>query len=117
MLLSLSVKHKGVIPMGWELVMAMGIPSALFGVAIWFFKRHIEAREKAQIKHEANMESLILMMLQSTRANTILCTATAEAVRDGHCNGNMTAALETVNKVAAAEKEFLLDKSIKYIFE
>ena len=57
------------------------------------------------------------MMLQSTRANTILSIATAEAVRDGHCNGNMTAALEAVDKVAKAEKEFLLDKSIKYIFE
>ena len=57
------------------------------------------------------------MMLQSTRANTILCKATAEAVRDGHCNGNMTAALEVVDKAAQVEKEFLIEKSIKYIFE
>ena len=57
------------------------------------------------------------MMLNSTRANTILCKATAEAVRDGHCNGNMTNALAAVETVAAEEKEFLLKKGIKYIFE
>ena len=99
------------------IIIAGGIPSAITGVLVWFFKKKIEANEKRQEEHNKNLESLVLMMLQSTRANSILCTATAEAVRDGHCNGNMTKALETVNQVAKAEKEFLLDKSIKYIFE
>ena len=100
-----------------EIILAAGIPSALFGLAIWFFKRHVEKRDKKHDEHQKNLESLVLMMLQSTRANSILCKATAEAVRDGHCNGNMTAAIAIVEKAAAAEKEFLLDKSIKYIFE
>lgn len=99
------------------LLIAGGIPSAITGVLVWFFKRKIEATEKKQEERSRNLESLVLMMLQSTRANSILCTATAEAVRDGHCNGNMTKALETVQQVAKVEKEFLLDKSIKYIFE
>lgn len=100
-----------------EVIIAAGIPSAVLGIIVWFFKKKIEKNEKRQAEYEKNLESLVLMMLQSTRANTILSVATAEAVRDGHCNGNMTSALETVNKVAIAEKEFLLDKSIKYIFE
>lgn len=99
------------------IILAAGIPSALFGLGIWYFKRHVEKRDKEQQEHQKNLEELVLMMLQSTRANTILCKATAEAVRDGHCNGNMTAAMEVIDKMAAAEKEFLLDKSIKYIFE
>lgn len=99
------------------IILAAGIPSAIFGLIIWAFKRHIEARDKKHDEQLQNMEQLILMMLQSTRANAILCKATAEAVRDGHCNGNMTAAIEAVDKAAVAEKEFLLDKSIKYIFE
>lgn len=99
------------------ILLAAGIPSALFGLLLWFFKRNINERDRRQEEREKNLESLVLMMLQSTRANTILCKATAEAVRDGHCNGNMTAAIEVVDKAAAAEKEFLLDKSIKYIFE
>lgn len=99
------------------ILLAAGIPSALFGLLLWFFKKHINERDRRQEEREKNLESLVLMMLQSTRANTILCKATAEAVRDGHCNGNMSHAIEVVDKAAQAEKEFLLDKSIKYIFE
>ena len=99
------------------ILIAAGIPSALFGLVLWFFKRKIENDDKKRDEHQRNLESLVLMMLQSTRANTILCKATAEAVRDGHCNGNMSSAIELVDKAAAAEKEFLLEKSIKYIFE
>lgn len=99
------------------IIIAAGIPSAIFGLIVWFFKRRIEERDKKHDEQLHNMEQLILLMLQSTRANAILCKATAEAVRDGHCNGNMTKAIEVVEKAAAAEKEFLLDKSIKYIFE
>ena len=99
------------------ILLAAGIPSALFGLLLWFFKKHINERDRHQEEREKNLESLVLMMLQSTRANTILCKATAEAVRDGHCNGNMSHAIEVVDKAAQAEKEFLLDKSIKYIFE
>ena len=100
-----------------ELLTALGVPSALLGFAIWYLKRVIAKEEKRREEHDKNLESLVLMMLQSTRANTILCKATAEAVRDGHCNGNMTEAMRIVEKTAAAEKEFLLDKSIKYIFD
>lgn len=99
------------------ILLAAGIPSAIFGLIIWYFKRHVEARDKKHDEQLKSMEELILMMLQSTRANSILCKATAEAVRDGHCNGNMSAAIEVVDKAAQAEKEFLLEKSVKYIFE
>lgn len=99
------------------ILLAAGIPSAIFGLIIWYFKRYVEKRDREQEERQKNLEELVLLMLQSTRANTILCKATAEAVRDGHCNGNMTAAMEVIDKMAAAEKEFLLDKSIKYIFE
>ena len=101
----------------WAILLAFGVPSAALGFAIWFIQKEITKSQKKQEEHDKNLESLVLMMLQSTRANTILCKATAEAVRDGHCNGNMTEAMKIVDKTAAAEKEFLLDKSIKYIFE
>jgi hypothetical protein len=93
-----------------QMLLWCGIPSAIVGIII-------KRIEKKREEHDKNLEQLVLMMLNSTRANTILCKATAEAVRDGQCNGNMTAALETVDKVALEEKKFLLDKSIKYIFE
>ena len=101
----------------WNILLAFGAPSAVLGFAVWYIKKEIARNKKKQEEHDKNLESLVLMMLQSTRANTILCKATAEAVRDGHCNGNMTQAMQIVDTTAAAEKEFLLDKSIKYIFE
>lgn len=101
----------------WSILVAAGIPSGIFGIVCAYIIRKQVKDEKAQDEHQKNLESLVIMMLQSTRANTILCKATAEAVRDGHCNGNMTEALKTVDEVATAEKKFLLEKSIKYIFE
>ena len=94
-----------------------GIPSGVFGLLVWYLQRKMAKAEKSREDQQKSVESLVLMMLQSTRANTVLCVATAEAVRDGHCNGNMTNALQAVEKVAEAEKEFLLEKGIKYIFE
>lgn len=104
--------------MEWVAVTIFGaVLTGIVGLGFWYFKRSIDKSEKSRSEHESNMESLVLLMLQSERANTILCMATAEAVRDGHCNGNMTNAMEIVNKAAQAEKDFLFDKSIKYIFE
>lgn len=101
----------------WAILVAAGIPSGLFSLLIWYIKRKMSKAEKHREKQQENLENLVLMMLQSTRANTVLCVATAEAVRDGHCNGNMTSALTAVEVVATAEKKFLLEKGIKYIFE
>lgn len=101
----------------WQILLAFGIPTAITGLIVWYFKRYIEKKDKEREERDDNLESLVLMMLQSTRANTILGVATAEAVRDGHCNGNMKSALEAVDKVAQEEKKFLLEKSIKYIFD
>jgi hypothetical protein len=100
-----------------EMLVLFGVPSAITGLFVWWIKKKIEANEKRALEREQHLEELVLLMLQCTRANTILSVATAEAVRDGHCNGNMSHALEVVEKAAAAEKEFLLDKSIKYVFE
>lgn len=101
----------------WQVLLAFGVPTGLFGLFVWLIQRRIVRAETRRDEQQKNLESLVLMMLQSTRANTILCVATAEAVRDGHCNGNMTDALKAVEAVAKQEKEFLLEKSIKYIFE
>lgn len=101
----------------WQILVACGIPSGVFGILFAYIVRKQTKDEKLRDERQRNLETLNLMMLQSTRANTILCVATAEAVRDGHCNGNMTEALKAVEAVAAKEKEFLLEKSIKYIFE
>lgn len=103
-----------------ELILLFGIPSAITGFAVWWIKRRIEANEKKAKEHEENLEALILMMMQSSRANNVGITAIAKAVQripDAHCNGDMTEALEKMDAIQKKEQQFLLDKGIKYIFE
>ena len=101
----------------WTLLLGFGVPSGIFGLIIWYLKKKIDKNEAKTCERQANLEQLVLMMMESTRANTILCKAIGEAVRDGHCNGNMSSALEHVNAVQEKEKQFLLDLGVKHIFE
>ena len=101
------------------IILAAGIPSALFGLIVWWFKRTVEQREAARDEREKNLEKLMLMMMQTTRANNVLAVATARAVQripDAKCNGDMTAALEEAAKLQTAEKDFLVEQGVKHIF-
>lgn len=103
-----------------QLVALFGIPSAITGIGIWWFKRRVERNEAKQKEHEANLEALVLMMMQTTRANTVGITAIAKAVQripDAHCNGDMTEALAQMDAIQKKEQQFVLDKGIKYLFE
>ena len=98
------------------IILAAGIPSALFGLIVWWFKRTVEQREAARDERERNLEKLMLMMMQTTRANNVLAVATARAVQripDAQC---MTSALEEAAKLQAAEKDFLVEQGVKHIF-
>lgn len=103
-----------------EVLVFFGIPSAITGLAVWWFKRRMEINEKKQIDRERNLEELVLLMINSTRANNVGIKAIASAVQripDAHCNGDMTAALEKMEEIQQKEKQFLMDKGIKFLFE
>lgn len=103
-----------------EILVFFGVPAALTGLAVWWFKRRIERNEAKAKEHEANLESLVLMMMQTSRANTVGITAIARAVQripDANCNGDMTAALAEMEAIQKKEQQFIIDKGIKYLFE
>ena len=103
-----------------QLIAVFGIPSAITGIGIWWFKRRIEKNEAKAKEHEENLEALVLMMMQTSRANTVGITAIAKAVQripDAKCNGDMTAALAQMEEIQRKEQQFVLDKGIKYLFE
>ena len=103
-----------------QLIAVFGIPTAITGIGVWWFKRRVERNEAKSKEHEANLEALVLMMMQTTRANTVGITAIAKAVQripDAQCNGDMTAALEEMAQIQKKEQQFIIDKGIKYIFE
>jgi hypothetical protein len=103
-----------------QLIALFGIPSAITGLGVWWFKRRVEASEKKNQEQQENIEALIMMIVQSSKANQIGIQAIARAVQripDAQCNGDMTAALAEMEKIQQQEKQFLINKGIKYIFE
>lgn len=103
-----------------DIILAMGLPSAIMGLILWWFKRSIDKRDAQKAEREANIEKLMLMIMQTSRATNVLAEATAKAVQripDAHCNGDMTAALKKAEKIQKDEQEFLIDQGIQNIFK
>lgn len=102
-----------------EILLAMGIPTAITGLVMWFLKRHIDKLEKKREEREKNTEDLMLIIMRNSRATNILAEATARAVQripDAHCNGDMKAALKQAEEIQKEEKDFMFDQGIKRIF-
>lgn len=100
-------------------IVAMGIPTAITGLLVWWLKRHIDRRDKKAEEREKAIENLMLIIMKNSRATNVLAEATARAVQripDAHCNGDMKAALELAEKIQKEEKDFMFDQGIKHIF-
>lgn len=100
-------------------IAAMGIPSAITGLLVWWLKKEIDKKEAQRAEKEENTEKLMLMIMQTSRATNVLAEATARAVQripDAKCNGDMTAALEQAKKIQREEQQFLFDQGVKHIF-
>ena len=103
-----------------EIILMFGVPSAITGFGFWLIKHKLEKNERQYSEKESNLQDLVLMMLQTTRANAVGITAVAKAIQripDAHCNGDMTKALEYMKAIQEKEKDFLMDKGVKHIFE
>lgn len=102
-----------------EILVAMGVPTAVTGLLVWWLKRIIDKRDKKAEEREKNTEMLMLIIMKNSRATNVLAEATAKAVQripDAHCNGDMTAALALAEKIQKEEKDFMFDQGIKHIF-
>lgn len=102
-----------------DLLVLLGVPTAITGLLVWWLKRHIDKREAKAEEREKNTERLMLIIMQTSRATNVLAEATAKAVQripDAHCNGDMKAALEQAAKIQKEEQQFLFDQGVKHIF-
>lgn len=102
-----------------EFVIAMGIPTSITGLLVWWLKRYIDKRERTAEERERNIENLMTIVIKNSQATNVLAEATARAVQripDAHCNGDMTAALKLATKIQEEEKEFVLRQGIQHIF-
>lgn len=102
-----------------EILVAMGVPTAVTGFLVWWLKRHIDKKENLKEAREKNIETLMLMIMRESRATNVLAEATARAVQripDAHCNGDMKSALERAAKIQEEEKEFMFNQGVQHIF-
>ena len=100
-------------------IVAMGIPSAITGLAVWWLKKQMDKRDARNDEKEKNTERMILLIAQNSRATYTVAEATAKAVQripDAKCNGDMTAALQQAKKFQMEEQQFLIDQGVKRIF-
>ena len=100
-------------------IAAMGIPSAITGLAIWWLKKQMDKRDARNEEREKNTERMILLIAQNSRATYTVAEATAKAVQripDANCNGDMTSALKIAKELQMEEQQFLIDQGVKRIF-
>lgn len=83
-------------------------------------KQEEQAKEQKALERERHREKVLLMLMQSMRATSILSEATARAVQripDAKCNGDMTKALQYMASVQGEQKDFLMELGIHSIYD
>lgn len=113
----------------WQLLVTMGVPTAVTGFLVWRIQRKIDMRDKAAAEErrkqqekldekERARERFELHIIKSVGASIALGEATARAVQripDAKCNGDMHAALEYAEKVKHEQKDFVNEQFVKNI--
>lgn len=101
-----------------ELLVLLGVPSAVTGFAVWYLKRWMGKREKRREEHEKARTEISVAMVAAINAAITLGEATAAAVAripDAHCNGDMHEALEYAKQVKNAQKDLLIRVGIQSV--
>ena len=101
-----------------EIFTLFAIPSSITGLFGWWMKKKLDQQEERQLEREKNQEKLMVMMMNSTKANSIGIQAVARAVQripDAHANGDIDSAIEEMNKLQKEEDNFLTEQGVKHI--
>jgi len=94
----------------------MGVPSAVTGLCFWAIQRNITKRDAKRDELEKAREKNELLLIKGIGAAIALGEATARAIKDGKCNGELTAALEYAQKVKHEQKDFLTEQGLKNLY-
>ena len=100
----------------YEIAILLGLPTAVTGFFFWRLKRHIDKKEASREETEKARKKFEFLLLKSTGAAIALGEATAHAIINGKCNGEMTEALNYAKKVKHEQKDFLAEQSIKHMY-
>ena len=101
-----------------EIFTLFAIPSSITGLFVWWVKKKLDQQEERQLEREKNQEKLMVMMMNSTKANSIGIQAVARAVQripDAHANGDIDSAIGEMDKLQKEENNFLTEQGVKHI--
>lgn len=105
----------------WELLLAIGLPSAALSAVFGYFIHRIERRQdkldKEQNQREERRENLELLQIKGTLSAMALGEATAKALKNGHCNGETEKALEYEETVKHEIRDYMTEQGIKHIID
>ena len=96
-------------------LIAMSIPSAFTGFCFWLIERKINKRDKRQEKKEAARAENEILLVKCVGACFALGEATARAIQDKKCNGEMSSALSHAKKLKHEQKDFFTEQGIQNI--
>lgn len=98
-----------------------GVLSATFsgflGLLIWRLKKQIEENEAAQRRREEARMEFELYQIKMASASAALAKANALALKNGHSNGETTAALAYLEEVKHDQRDFLNKHGVVHIYE
>lgn len=94
----------------------MGVPSAVTAFCFWLVQKGITKREKQHDEQETARKKNEFLLIKSVGAALALGEATAHAIRDGKCNGEMSAALEYAQRVKHDQKDFMTEQGVENLY-
>jgi hypothetical protein len=94
----------------------MGVPSAVTAFCFWLVQKRITKREKQHVEQETARKKNEFLLIKSVGAALALGEATAHTIRDGKCNGEMSAALEYAQKVKHDQKDFMTEQGVENLY-
>ena len=89
------------------------VPTLITGVFLWLFNRRMTKRDKKREAVEGARKERDLYIIDYISAVFAMGEATAIAVRDKKCNGDMTAALDYARIVKHKHRDFLNRQAIE----
>ena len=98
------------------IVMAAGIPSALFAAFLRRFEKRQEKEEEARRKEEEARRKYELYQVKMLTATACLCEANAIALQNGKCNGETHRALDHLKEVKHDQRDFLVEQGLDHLF-
>jgi hypothetical protein len=94
----------------------LGVPSAVTGMCFWTIQKNITKRDAKRDERENAREKNEILLIRSVGAAIALGEATACAIRDGKCNGELSIALAYAQKVKHEQKDFMTEQGVKNLY-